>query len=94
LRVCIFGAGAIGGLMGAGLCRTDAEVSLVARGAHLAAMRKHGLRLQIDGEERLVRPRCTDAPAELGAQDYVIIALKAHAISAAVESMMRRRPAW
>jgi 2-dehydropantoate 2-reductase len=76
LKVCIFGAGAIGGFIAAELSSTDAEISLVARGAHVAAMCTHGLRLQIDGEERLVRPRCTDAPAELGVQDYVIIALK------------------
>ena len=88
MKVCIFGAGAIGGFVGAELSRAGVEVALVARGAHLAAMRAHGLRLQIDGEERLVRPRCTDAPAELGVQDYVIIALKAHAISGAVESMV------
>ena len=88
MKVCIFGAGAIGGLIGAGLSRTGAELSLVARGAHLEAMRARGLRLQIDGEERLVRTRCTDNPAELGVQDYVIIALKAHAISGAVESML------
>jgi 2-dehydropantoate 2-reductase len=88
LKVCIFGAGAIGGLIGAELSRAGVDVGLVARGAHLAAMRAHGLRLQIDGEERLVRPRCTDAPSELGVQDYVIIALKAHAISGAVESMV------
>ncbi|HVP87344.1 MAG TPA: 2-dehydropantoate 2-reductase [Casimicrobiaceae bacterium] len=87
MKVCIFGAGAIGGLIGAELARAGVEVALVARGPHLAAMRAQGLRLQIDGEERRVRPRCTDVPAELGVQDYVIIALKAHGISDAVESM-------
>ena len=87
MKVCIFGAGAIGGLIGAGLARVGVEVGLVARGAHLAAIRADGLRLQIDGDERRVRPRCTDAPGELGVQDYVIIALKAHDISGAVESM-------
>jgi len=87
LKVCIFGAGAIGGFVGAELARTDVELSLVARGAHLAAMRESGLRLRIDGEDRVSHPWCTDEPAELGEQDYVIIALKAHMISEAVDSM-------
>ena len=87
MKVCVFGAGAIGGFVGAVLARTGVEVSLVARGAHLAAMRAHGVRLQIDGEEHIAHPICTDAPAELGVQDYLIIALKAHAISDAADSM-------
>jgi 2-dehydropantoate 2-reductase len=87
VKVCVFGAGAIGGYVGVELARTDVDLSLVARGAHLAAMRSEGLRLRIDGEERVAHPRCTDAPAELGVQDYVIIALKAHAISDAVDSI-------
>lgn len=66
---------------------SGAKVSLVARGKHLAAMRAHGVRLLIDGEERSARVPCTDTPSELGEQDYVIIALKAHAIPGAVESM-------
>jgi 2-dehydropantoate 2-reductase len=56
-------------------------VSLVARGAHLAAMREHGVRLQIGGREEVAQLRCTDKTAELGIQDYVVIALKAHAIT-------------
>jgi len=88
LKVCVFGAGAIGGYLGVELARTDVDLSVVARGAHLAAMRAGGLRLRIDGEEHVAHPRCTDAPSELGAQDYVIIALKAHTISDVVESMI------
>ena len=78
LKVCVFGAGAIGGFVGAELSRvSDLEVSVVARGEHLAAIRDNGLRLRIDGKEHVVHPRCTDDPEALGAQDYVIIALKA-----------------
>lgn len=88
MKVCIFGAGAIGGLVGAEMARAGVDVSLVARGEHLAAMQAHGLRLQIDGEERVAHPKCTDDPAELGLQDYVIIALKAHAISNAVDAIV------
>jgi 2-dehydropantoate 2-reductase len=88
LKVCVFGAGAIGGYLGAQLARAGVEVSLVARGAHLAAMHHRGLRLQIDGEERIAHLPCTDRPAELGEQDCVIIALKAHQITQAVEAMV------
>jgi 2-dehydropantoate 2-reductase len=67
--------------------RAGADVSLVARGAHLAAMRQNGLKLLIGGEERVVHPRCTDDPAELGEQDFVIICLKAHSITGVIERM-------
>jgi 2-dehydropantoate 2-reductase len=87
VKVCVFGAGAIGGFMAVELARTGLEVSVVARGSHLAAMRERGLRLLIDGEERVARLSCTDAPSELGVQDFLIIALKAHMISEAVDSM-------
>ncbi len=79
MKVCIYGAGAIGGYVGAELSRADGvEVSLIARGAHLAAMREKGLTLQLADETRTVELNCSDDPAELGPQDFVIIALKAH----------------
>ncbi|HEX8375827.1 MAG TPA: 2-dehydropantoate 2-reductase, partial [Geminicoccaceae bacterium] len=85
-RVAVYGAGAIGGLLGAYLARTDAEVSLIARGPHLAAMRDRGL--EVRGVSSFtVRPRCTDDPAELGTQDYVIVALKAHSVPGVVDAM-------
>jgi 2-dehydropantoate 2-reductase len=88
VKVCVFGAGAIGGFVGAELARVpDVDVSVVARGAHLTAMRETGLHLLIDGDEHVVHPRCSDDPEELGIQDFVIIALKAHQIAEAVESM-------
>jgi 2-dehydropantoate 2-reductase len=87
LKVCIFGAGAIGGFLGVQLAGTGAEVSLVARGAHLAAMQAEGVRLLVDGDERVARVPCTDEPSRLGPQDCLIITLKAQAIPAAVASM-------
>jgi 2-dehydropantoate 2-reductase len=87
MKICIYGAGAIGGYLGVELARAGADVSLVARGAHLAAMRKDGLRLLIDGEERVAHPRCTDEPSELGPQDYVIVTLKAHQVSGVLDAM-------
>ena len=87
MKICIYGAGAIGGYLGVQLARAQADVSLVARGAHLAAMRANGLKLLIGDEEHVVRPRCTDNPSELGAQDFVIICLKAHSITGVIEQM-------
>jgi 2-dehydropantoate 2-reductase len=87
MKICIYGAGAIGGYLGVQLARAGVDVSLVARGAHLAAMRENGLKLLIGDEERVVYPRCTDNPAELGQQDYVIICLKAHSITGVLEQM-------
>jgi 2-dehydropantoate 2-reductase len=87
MKVCIYGAGAIGGYLAVQLHRAGAEVSVVARGAHLDAMRRDGLTLQIDGETRVAKIRCTDDAAELGRQDYLIICLKAHSVSDAVEAM-------
>lgn len=94
MKVCVFGAGAIGGLLGVEMARADIEVSAVARGEHLAAMRACGLRLRIDGEEHVARIPCTDHPAELGVQDYLIIAVKAHAIGEAVDAMRPLLGAW
>ena len=84
MRICIYGAGAIGGLIGARLARigpeAGIETSLVARGPHLAAMQAKGLTL-IDGEERFTAAvTATDDPATLGPQDYVIVTLKAHQV--------------
>ncbi|OAF10509.1 2-dehydropantoate 2-reductase [Bradyrhizobium centrolobii] len=87
MKICIYGAGAIGGYLGVQLARAGADVSLIARGAHLAAMRERGLTLLAGGEEHVVHPRCTDNAAELGVQDYVIITLKAHSITGVIEKM-------
>ena len=86
-KICIYGAGAIGGFMAARLHEAGAEVSLIARGPHLEAIRKSGLCLTYGGRERVYRMPATDNPAELGPQDYVIIALKAHALTHAVPSL-------
>ncbi len=87
MKVCIFGSGATGGYMGVELARAGAEVSLIARGAHLQAIRENGLKLLIGEEEHVAHASATDDPKELGPQDYVIIALKAHSIPGAVESI-------
>ena len=87
MRICIYGAGAIGGYLGVQLALAGEEVTLIARGAHLDAMKKGGLRLLIEGEERVAHPVCTSDPSDVGPQDYVIITLKAHSAPAIVEPM-------
>jgi 2-dehydropantoate 2-reductase len=87
VRICIFGAGAIGGFMGARLARAGADVSLVARGPHLAAMQADGLTL-IEEEGTFTVPVTASAdPAALGPQDYVVITLKAHSVPAIVPKL-------
>ena len=78
MKICIYGAGAIGGYLGVQLSRAGHEVSLIARGRNLEAMKAKGMRLLIGGEALEARPFCTDDPAEAGPQDYVIVTLKAH----------------
>jgi 2-dehydropantoate 2-reductase len=88
MKICIFGAGAIGGYMGVKLAQAGADVSLVARGPHLAAMQAKGLTLIEDGHEPVtVNVRASADPAELGVQDYVIVTLKAHSVPPVVSAM-------
>ena len=87
MRICIYGAGAIGGLLGARLARSGAEVSLIARGPHLAAMCERGLTLRSGEESFTVPVTATDDPATLGEQDYVVVTLKAHQVPGVVAPM-------
>ena len=87
MKVCVYGAGAIGGYFGARLARCGHDVTLIARGPHLDAMRKNGLRLIGADDDFTVHPLCTDDPAEAGPQDYVIVTLKAHSVPAVAERM-------
>ncbi len=84
MKLAIVGAGAIGGVMGARLAARGHEVNLIARGAHLEAIRRDGLKLvdHLEQTAQTFRLPATDAPEDLAAQDLVIIALKAHAIGA------------
>ena len=87
MKVCIFGAGAIGGYMGVKLAKAGADVSLVARGPHLAAMQEKGLTLIEEGETTTVPVTASDDPAALGIKDYVIVTLKAHSVPPVVSKM-------
>lgn len=88
MKICIFGAGAIGGYMGVKLAQAGADVSLVARGPHLAAMNENGLTLiEEDADPVTVPVTASDNPADLGPQDYVIVTLKAHSVPPVVPKM-------
>jgi len=88
MKICIFGAGAIGGYMGAKLAQAGADVSLVARGPHLAAMKDKGLTLIEEDKDPVTVPvTVSDDPNDLGEQDYVIVTLKAHSVPPVVDRM-------
>jgi 2-dehydropantoate 2-reductase len=80
-KVGIYGAGAIGGWIGARLAQAGCEVSVVARGATLEALQMHGLRLQEGDTTASVPVRSSASPAELGVQDLVVVAVKAPALA-------------
>ncbi len=77
MRICIFGAGAIGGFIAGYMARAGIDVSVVARGPHLQAIREHGLTVETLSERFTVKVDASDDPADLGAQDGVIVTVKA-----------------
>jgi len=85
-RICVFGAGAIGGLVAARLQAAGTDVSIVARGPHRAAIEGNGLILLSGGKRIVTRPRVADA-ADLGPQDYLLITLKAQGIEPALPQL-------
>jgi len=78
MKVCIYGAGAIGAHIGVLMKLAGVDVSVVARGATLEAINSNGWKLIINGEEKVARLKAAQNPADLGPQDYVIVALKSH----------------
>ncbi len=89
MKVCIYGAGAIGGIIGARLARAGNDVTLIARGAHLEAMQKSGIRCTSEetGEDFTIHPTCASSPEEAGPHDIVIMTLKAHSAATVASSM-------
>lgn len=82
MRLCVFGAGAVGSFLAARLRSAGTDVSVVARGAHLEAIRERGLLLtEPSGETRVILP-ASDDPRDLGPQDAVIAAVKVHDLAA------------
>jgi len=87
MKIAVVGLGAVGGLIAARLAAAGFEVGALARGATLAAVRAHGLRLAIGGEQRVAQITASDDARALGAQDLVIVALKGPALAAAAASL-------
>lgn len=87
MRICVFGAGAIGGNFAARLSAAGNEVSVVARGAHLDSIRARGLTL-LSGDKRIVAPvRASDRPADLGPQDAVLVTMKSSGLAVLAENV-------
>jgi 2-dehydropantoate 2-reductase len=82
VKLCVVGAGAIGGLVASGFARAGHEVCLVARSAHLEALRANGLTFLSDGKREVFALRASDDPAELGPQEAVFLCLKTPSIGA------------
>lgn len=87
MKICIVGAGAIGGFVAALMAEGGHDVSVVARGAHLDAIRQDGLRLDVDGKRVVAAVQASDNPADLGEQDYIFVALKAPSLPAVLPTL-------
>ena len=96
MRICVYGAGAIGGNFAARLADAGNEVSIVARGAHLEAIRARGLTLLAGDKKIVAKVKASDRPADLGPQDAVLVTLKAsgqHALADNIGPVARPRHA-
>ncbi len=88
MRIAVFGAGAIGGYLAAKLALAGrVDLSIVARGAHLEAIQMNGLRLIEDGKESAAPVKAATRAEDLGLQDYVVLALKAHSVGATLDQI-------
>ena len=87
MKACIYGAGAIGGWIAGGLARAGCDVSMVARGATLAALQQHGLRVVQNGQVRSWPVVCSASPTALGVQDVVVLAVKAPSLPEVVRQI-------
>lgn len=87
MKICVYGAGAVGGHIAARLAGSEAEVSVIARGEHLAAIRQNGLQVETRDGTLVSHPVATDNPADLEAQDIVIVTVKAPALPAIAENV-------
>ena len=88
MRVAIYGTGGAGGYFGARLARAGEDVTFIARGEHLRAIRRDGLRVETPGGDILINPaRATDDPADVGAVDAVIVGVKTWQLRDAAEAM-------
>src|SRR5262245_20454863 len=89
MKIAVYGAGAIGSYLGVRLHQAGADVTLIARGAQLAAMKENGVTLKAPEGTVTVRPRVTGEARDAGVQDYVFIALKGHDLPRAASDIAR-----
>src|SRR5215467_2537199 len=82
MRICVYGAGAIGGHLAVRLARGGADVSVLARGPHLAAIQRSGLTVHTTNGQLNARVQASDDPKDLGPQDAVLVTVKAPALPA------------
>lgn len=87
MKISIYGAGAVGGVLGAVLAKQGHEVGLIARGDHLAALKANGCTLESDDDRFTVHPACSDNPADFGPQDFVIVTVKAPAMPSVADGV-------
>ena len=87
MKICVYGAGAIGGWLAGNMARGGADVSVVARGAHLAAIRRDGLTVETPESSFTVQVKASDDPADLGPQDVVLVTVKVPALPAVAENI-------
>jgi 2-dehydropantoate 2-reductase len=88
MRIAIYGAGGVGGHFGARLALAGQDVTFIARGAHLRAIRDQGLRLESPAGEVVIKPaKATDDPADVGEVDAILVALKAWQVTEAAHAM-------
>jgi 2-dehydropantoate 2-reductase len=80
MKICIYGAGAVGGLVAGRLAQAGHDVSVVARGAHLTAILRDGLRIESGGKQTAIRLRANNDPEKLGPQDAVVVAVKGQSL--------------
>ncbi len=88
MKICVYGAGGVGGVIASKLFTTGEEISIVARGEHLKAIQKNGLKI-IDSEkkETICKIKATDKPETLGEQDFVIVSVKGHDVPSVAKSI-------
>ncbi len=88
MRIAVIGAGGVGGAFGAAMAKAGADVTFVARGAHLAAMREKGLRIEGGRGETVISPaQATDDPASIGPVDFVMFCVKLWDVESAGEAI-------
>jgi 2-dehydropantoate 2-reductase len=89
VKICVYGAGAVGGALAVRLCEAGEDVSVVARGAHAQAIRERGLTLIAGETKRTVHVLCVDDPDELDAPDVVFVTVKQTHLPAMADSLSR-----